>query len=43
MIKKRMGPGEDKIRALHDFDWTVQLEYAEKLGLGTREYKLIKV
>ena len=43
MIKKTMGPGEDKIRAMHDFDWTVQLEYAEKLGLGSREYKLIKV
>jgi len=36
MIKKTMGPGEDKIRAMHDFDWTVQLEYAEKLGLGSR-------
>jgi uncharacterized protein len=42
-IKEPMGPGTDKIRAMHDFDWTVQLEYAEKLGLGSREYKLIKV
>lgn len=42
-IKRPMGPGTDKIRAIHDFDWTVQLEYAEKLGLGSREYKLIKV
>ena len=43
MINKTMEPGTDKIRAMHDFDWTVQLEYAEKLGLGSREYKLIKV
>ena len=42
-IKRPMGPGTDKIRALHDLDWAVQLEYAEKLGLGSREYKLIKV
>lgn len=35
---------EDKFRALHpDIDWRVQLEYGEKMGLGTREYKLIKV
>jgi len=24
-------------------DWPIQLEYAEKLGLGSREYELIKV
>ena len=24
-------------------DWPIQLEYAEKLGLGSREYELIKI
>ncbi|OPY31416.1 MAG: putative oxidoreductase Fe-S binding subunit [Methanomassiliicoccales archaeon PtaU1.Bin124] len=38
-----MKPGEDKFRNLYDFDWHGQLEYAEKLGLGERDYKLIQV
>ena len=34
-------PGEDKFKALFpDIDWAHQLNYAEKLGLGTREYDL---
>jgi hypothetical protein len=33
--------GEDKFRAITPkSDWTVQLECAQKLGLGTRDYKL---
>jgi hypothetical protein len=32
---------EDKFRALYpDVDWSIQLTYAEKLGLGTRDYRL---
>jgi hypothetical protein len=37
-------PGEDKFRALYpDVDWTIQLDYAEEIGLGTRNYELIKI
>ncbi len=43
-IKKSLGKGEDKWRALYPgIDWNIQLEHAEKLGLGTRQYKLIKI
>jgi uncharacterized Fe-S center protein len=36
--------GEDKFRAIYpQVDWTVQLAYAEEIGLGTREYELIKI
>jgi uncharacterized Fe-S center protein len=36
--------GEDKFRDLHpDVDPTVQLRYAEELGLGTRNYRIIEV
>ena len=36
--------GEDKFRALYpEVDWTIQLAYAEEIGLGTREYELIKI
>jgi hypothetical protein len=41
--KKYLAPGTDKIRGLRDIDWTVQLRYAEELGLGSRKYDLIKV
>ena len=34
----------DLLCAAHpDTDWRVCLEHAEKLGLGTRSYKLIKI
>jgi uncharacterized Fe-S center protein len=37
-------PGEDKFRAIYpQVDWTVQLAYAEEIGMGTREYELIKI
>ncbi len=36
--------GEDKFRALYPaVDWSIQLAYAEEIGLGTREYELIKI
>lgn len=35
--------GEDKFRLMHpDTNWQSGLEHAEKIGLGTREYELIK-
>ena len=37
-------PGKDKLRALYpDIDWTRQLSYAEEMGLGSRQYRLVEV
>ncbi len=37
-------PGGDKFRGVHpEIDWEVQLEHAEKIGLGTRSYELVKI
>jgi hypothetical protein len=36
--------GEDKFRGIYPkIDWTIQLAYAEEIGLGTRTYDLIKI
>ena len=36
--------GEDKFTGLHPkVDWTIQLDYGEKLGLGSREYELVTI
>jgi uncharacterized Fe-S center protein len=36
--------GGDKFRGIYpNVDWTIQLDYAEKLGLGSRNYKLTKI
>ncbi len=35
--------GLDNIRAANDLDWTYQLEYGEKVGLGSRKYEIIKI
>ncbi len=36
--------GKDKFRLVHpDIDWRVGLEHAEKIGLGSREYELIRM
>ncbi|MBX6422552.1 DUF362 domain-containing protein [Thermosulfurimonas sp. F29] len=38
------GPGEDKFRALYPgLNWEITLEHAERIGLGTREYELIRL
>jgi len=37
-------PGGDKFRGLYPkVDWTIQLQYAEQIGLGSREYELINI
>lgn len=37
-------PGEDKFRSLYPhIDWAHQLDYAQELGLGSREYNLLTV
>ena len=43
-LKKNRGPGRDKFKGVYpEVDWQFQLEYAEAIGLGTREYVLEKV
>lgn len=43
-LSANWGRGEDKFRALYpQVDWSIQLSYAEEIGLGTREYELIKI
>ncbi|SLM28855.1 Ferredoxin (Iron-sulfur cluster-binding protein) [Desulfamplus magnetovallimortis] len=43
-LKKNIQPGEDKFKGLYpDVNWEIQLEYAEKIGLGNRQYTLEKV
>ena len=35
---------QDVFRAVHkDVDWSIQLAYSEKMGLGTRKYELVKL
>lgn len=42
-LPKGLKSGEDKFIAMHpDIDGTYALDYAEKLGLGTRTYELVK-
>jgi uncharacterized Fe-S center protein len=41
---KDLSPGADKFKDIYpQIDWPIQLAYAEQLGLGTREYELVKV
>ena len=43
-LKGALAPGEDKFRGIYsEIDWSIQLSYAEDLGLGTRQYELIKI
>jgi len=36
--------GSDKFRGVHpDIDWEIQLDHAEKIGVGKRAYTLIKI
>jgi uncharacterized Fe-S center protein len=43
-LKKNRGPGKDKFKGLYpEVDWQLQFEYAEKIGLGKRDYVLQKI
>jgi hypothetical protein len=43
-LKSGLEPGGDKFRGVHpDIDWEVQLEHAEKLGMGRRKYQLVRI
>ncbi|MDP7266492.1 MAG: DUF362 domain-containing protein, partial [Candidatus Thermoplasmatota archaeon] len=35
--------GHDKFREIHNIDWSHQLKYAEKLGMGEYNYDLVEV
>jgi len=42
-LTNNFDPGEDKIKAIHpNIDWSLQIKYAEEIGLGSRDYELIK-
>ncbi|MCP4718428.1 MAG: DUF362 domain-containing protein, partial [Desulfobacteraceae bacterium] len=44
VLKTNLNPGEDKFKGLYpSVDWEHQLDYAQKIGLGTREYSLKKI
>ncbi|HOO56507.1 MAG TPA: DUF362 domain-containing protein [bacterium] len=34
---------KDKFMTLHNTDWSMQLDHAEKMGLGTRDYTLVEI
>ena len=41
-LKDNCGAGADKFMGLYPkVDWRIQLDYAEKIGLGSREYNLV--
>jgi len=41
---KELGAGTDKFKDIYpQVDWPIQLAYAEQLGMGRREYELVKV
>lgn len=43
-LKNNHGKGKDKFRGLYpEVDWEIQLDYGQKLGIGSRDYELIKV
>jgi uncharacterized Fe-S center protein len=44
VFKKPLQKGEDKWRAMFPLiDWNIQLDHAERLGLGERKYTIIKI
>ncbi|MBI4725732.1 DUF362 domain-containing protein [candidate division TA06 bacterium] len=43
-LEKAHKPGSDKFRDIYpEVDWAWQLAHAEKMGLGSRKYELVKV
>ncbi len=43
-LQKNWNPGEDKFRSLYpEVDWSIQLAYAQEIGMGARKYELIKI
>jgi hypothetical protein len=43
-LKANFEKGKDKFLGVYPkVDWTIQLQYAEEIGLGSRDYELIEV
>lgn len=43
-LKANLLPGEDKFKGVYpNVDWEIQLEYAQAIGLGSRDYNLVKI
>jgi len=43
-LTKAFEPGSDKFRDIYpEVDWSIQLKYAEELGLGSRKYEMVMV
>jgi uncharacterized Fe-S center protein len=43
-LKSGFEPGGDKFRGVSpDIDWEIQLEHAERIGLGSRVYELVRI
>jgi len=43
-MEHNKGAGEDKFKGLYPkVDWPIQLDYAEAIGLGSRNYELVKL
>lgn len=44
VLKSGFDAGGDKFKGVYpEIDWSPQLEYAEKIGLGTRKYNLVNI
>ena len=44
ILTTNQNPGEDKFKGLYpNVEWQYQLDYAQKIGLGTKKYKLVKL
>ena len=43
-LETALASGEDKFKALYPkVDWVLQLDYAQQLGLGSRDYALVEI
>jgi uncharacterized Fe-S center protein len=43
-LKGGIKSGGDKIKGVYPWiDWSIQLDYGQALGLGTRDYKLVEL
>lgn len=43
-LEQQRAPGDDKFRGIYPkVDWEIQLDHAEKIGLGSRQYELITI
>ena len=44
VLTTNLKPGEDKFKGLYpNVEWKHQLDYAQKIGLGTKKYRLVKL